>query len=805
MGRPHLSIDELSAHADGELAADIARSASEHLFSCASCRSAFESFQRFDAELRRPPLVGCATALPLISARLDAEVNEAEAALAERHLETCAGCRRTEAVWSAARTALVALPAARPSARVDAAIAALVRPAPRRRRVPVFAARALISATAALAIVITMLPRAGAPITSLEGSTERVFVAAAQQIVLNPRTNTLYILDPAAAAVVARDAGTNALKARIDVGGRPTALALNESANMVLVLDASQKSVTEIDGATNRVIGSTAVAVTGTPTSIAVDPAGGKIVVTTEASTNATGSVTVLDGATKKVETVREFAAVPRSMVFAPSGDRAALVSTAGTTIVDASYREIATLPGGVGAAFAQGDDRIAILSATASGSVVTYSGRAAPAGLALAGTPRAIVSLPDGGFLVLVSMGERSRVSYLAPDGHEAGRVELGASGTDLVYDAAARRFSVVGAGALAWSEVPQTLAASSPTPTADVAAASPSPAPPASAAPSPSASATPAPSTSPSAAPVASPTPDALSQAAAVSAGFVHVDLPGGRQPVFVSKSGERLWVLNDRGGVVTVDMSTAEMFSPASLPVGAQISHWAAGRAHVYAVDTTSGQLHVVDARRERVSSYALKFLKPVSSVAVGLDDRLWIGLRGASYLLAFDPRTGRLDSFDLAGALVSMLTVDGSGRILYADDARGTVGTYDPGTARVSEVYFPRRGTATGLVVDGSSTLWLSTSTGEIFSVRGGVATLALGLQRPVTTLSLDGSGRAWYLAPLPSGAVGFGYAAADGARAGQTIAGAASSLAFNALGRAWLADPLGGFYVSRGAQ
>jgi streptogramin lyase len=270
-----------------------------------------------------------------------------------------------------------------------------------------------------------------------------------------------------------------------------------------------------------------------------------------------------------------------------------------------------------------------------------------------------------------------------------------------------------------------------------------------------------------------------------------------------MFVAKSGERLVVLDDRNQVTKVDMGTGEMVALASLSRGVQVNFWAAGRAVAYALDSSAGELYVVDLLTlEHVSPNALNFLKPVSSIAVGLDDRLWIGLKDAGYLLEFDPVTRKMASYDLGIARISALAVDAAGRILYVDDNRSTVGTYDPRTANLNEVTFARRGTTTGLVVDRNSTLWFSTSAGEIFWVRGSTATLAIGLQRPVTTLALDLAGRAWYLAPLPTGAVGFGYAAADTGAGGQTIAGPASSLAFSALGRAWLADPQGGFYVGR---
>ena len=151
-----------------------------------------------------------------------------------------------------------------------------------------------------------------------------------------------------------------------------------------------------------------------------------------------------------------------------------------------------------------------------------------------------------------------------------------------------------------------------------------------------------------------------------------------------------------------------------------------------------------------------------------------------------------------------ALVSTLAEDGQGRILYADDDRMTVGTYDPAAAILSEVRFDRRGTTTGLVVDADGTLWLSTSAGEIHNVRNKTPHLALSLQRPVTALKVDEAGLAWYLAPLPSGAANYGFARADGSDL-VALGGPAASLDFNSAGRVWLADPRGGFYVSRRAE
>jgi streptogramin lyase len=280
------------------------------------------------------------------------------------------------------------------------------------------------------------------------------------------------------------------------------------------------------------------------------------------------------------------------------------------------------------------------------------------------------------------------------------------------------------------------------------------------------------------------------------------VHLDLPDGRAPFAVSKSGERLWVLDDKNFIDTVDLGTGEMVTVMALPRSAQISQFVAGRDRLYALDSRRGDLYTITMSTHEVATYSQPFLKPVSSLAVGLDDRLWIGVSDASFLLRFDPKTKVTESFDLAGARVSRLTTDGFGTIYYADDARNAVGTLNPASGRITEFAFPRHGVTTALVVDRSSTLWLGNSAGEVWSVRGGTATLTVGLQRPVTSLVLDASGRAWYMAPAPSGSIGFAYATADGAQAGSTVGGPAFSLSFNALGRAWLADPRGGFFVSR---
>ena len=155
--------------------------------------------------------------------------------------------------------------------------------------------------TAVFAVIVASLGTGGAaPQTAAlpNPTSERAIVASIQQIVFNRQNNTVYVLDVAGAAVDAREPGTNQLKTRIEVGGEPTALALNQVTNRVLVLDSMQKRVTEIDAGSNTVVGTTTVAVTGTPTSISVDPSTNNIVVTTTTKSPAPQSMPANRGRT---------------------------------------------------------------------------------------------------------------------------------------------------------------------------------------------------------------------------------------------------------------------------------------------------------------------------------------------------------------------------------------------------------------------------------------------------------------------------------------------------------------------------
>src|SRR5437867_1748094 len=397
-----------------------------------------------------------------LSALLDGELSPQAELRARQHLAECGSCSADYAIYAIARS----------------------RPTYRPARVRGIAARALIAVTAVIAIVVASLGGGGAPpqtavVQSPTG--ERAIVASTQQIVFNSRNNTLYVLDAPGAAVDAREPVTYDLKTRIQVGGEPTALALNAVANRVLVLDASQKRVTEIDAASNTVIGATTVALTGTPTSISVDPATNNILVTTTSKSpspgTAAGSVAVINSNTKQLETVREISVAPRLVVPDQHGDRSALVSADATQLVDGAYKVITTLPGGVSAAFSTRSDNVAVLSAAGSDSILTFTGFGAPEALKLTGAPRALTALPDGGYLVLVDLGGRGRVSKITRDGAVFASTEVAVTGGDLLYDESTNRFTVANNGRLDTAQMPDQVATTQTAPPTDTASSPASP----------------------------------------------------------------------------------------------------------------------------------------------------------------------------------------------------------------------------------------------------------------------------------------------------------------------------------------
>src|SRR5438093_12277918 len=608
MGMVHVSAEERSARLDGELSSHDEVRARQHLTECASCSAEYALSVRLDEELRQPPVLACVEVVEVLSAGLDREASEGEQAAAQRHLAGCQDCRASVQVWTQVASAIKALPVVAPSARVDDAIYAIARSRRTYRPAPVrgIAARALITVTAVVAVVVASLGSGAPPQTAVlpNPTSERAIVASIQQIVFNSRNNTLYVLDVSGAAVDAREPGTNDLKTRIQVGGEPTALALNEVANRVLVLDGAQKLVTEIDAASNTVVGATAVAVTGTPTSISVDPATNNIVVTTIAKSPApgtsAGSVAVINSTTKQAETVREFSVAPRLVVPDQQGGRSALVSAGQTEIVDSTYKVLATLPGGVSAAFSKRSDNVAVLSASEADSVLTFSGFIAPPALKLTGAPRALTALPDGGYLVFVDLRGRGRVTKITREGTVFASVEVAVTVGDLIYDETANRFTVASNGRGDSAPMPDqvaTVATPSATPGGAAAAS-------ASASPSVTPSATPGAPAATTAPAVATIGPNVLAAAGVLTPGSVYTLALNGVQPQFVAANGSRLWLLDQSNNVSSFDMNTGDLFNIGPLRKGAKVDYWVAGGSYVFGVDAKTGEINVVNTTRQQV---------------------------------------------------------------------------------------------------------------------------------------------------------------------------------------------------------
>ena len=92
----------------------------------------------------------------------------------------------------------------------------------------------------------------------------------------------------------------------------------------------------------------------------------------------------------------------------------------------------------------------------------------------------------------------------------------------------------------------------------------------------------------------------------------------------------------MLDQSNNVNSFDMNTGEVSNVGPLPFGAKVSYWVSGGSYVYGVDANTGEVNVVNIPQGRVEGrYATNVLSPVSDVAVGIDGRLWIAMRSASY--------------------------------------------------------------------------------------------------------------------------------------------------------------------------
>jgi anti-sigma factor RsiW/streptogramin lyase len=805
----HLSDELLSSYLDGELSPAQAHRASEHLRDCPRCAQALGTFAALDHELAAPPALSCAQAAPFLSAKLDAELGAEEAEIATVHLATCTRCRADVARWSAAEVALKAMSPARPSTRVDAFVAALGRQPERRVAatglVRAWPVPALALATAVTLVLVLAIPPAGQPAAQNDGD---VVVASLVQQVLNPNTNTLYQLRVDQGVVVAIDSQTGAQKGVIKVGGKPMALALNLASNTVVVLDASHKTVTEIDGSLTAVTASTTVDVPGTPTSVQVDTKGNVVVaaVATQGRSEPaaggapTGFIATIDGGTKQVDSVREVEIAPSVIVIEPNGKRALLISAKSTILADAvTFAPLATLPGGIGAAFSVGRDDFAVLANGTSGASVRFArGGSIPVG----GIGRAITSLPGGGFAILAELGGANVITVINADGVIATSISVPGRGTDFTYDPLARKFTVVGgSGLVATAPLPETATQAPP----QVVVGTPLPTAQATPQPTPAASPKPLPTPVPTepVVVVAAPEKDTLvpTKARAVWPGTYLVSVESGQRPSRSISDGGRIWYLDDSNRVNVLHMLSGELFQVATLPRSTTVSAIAVSPNHVYFVDGATSSLFIFTINTEQMTQIPFAFAPEVIAAAGSPDERLWLATRNSG-LVGYDPRSGRVETVPV-GTSLAVVATDRLGRVWFAAADRQAIDVYDPLAKKVVDLSLTHAGAITAMAVDRTGTAWVGTDRGEAFAIKGlGVGDVVVThrlIGEPVTSFVLDQAGGVYFV-DAGGASVAFGRPLSGG---GTRIAPAgASEPMFDSLGRAWQADKgASGFYVT----
>lgn len=774
----HLPDTLLSAFVDGELGRSEAESVRAHLAGCATCTGTAALFGRLEETIVAGSL-DCDATLVLLSAGLDAELAPAEPALLASHLDDCVSCEAQRSEWSRLDAELVALPAGLPSRRVDDAIAALV--SPRRRMLPRVAwpsGLAAATATLVIALAVSLVP--GAPPGAPElAQVEAPLVASAQSSVLDPRTNSIYVLRPDLGIVAVYDAATNTERARIAVGGRPTALALNAHANTVVVLDASTRTLTEIDTESNAVVAATPIYVAGTLTSVGVDPQGRYIVASTDAagataapSTRAGGSVSIIDRSTGRVAAVRTIDVAPRLIVTEPSGARALFVSAGATSLVDAtSYEVLEKLTGGVGAAFGA-RDTIAVLGAAQRGSRLVVTG-ARPTTIAINGEPRAVAALPDGGFAALTAVDDRGLITILTADGVVAMTIDVAVAGFGLSFDPSSRRFAVPSGERVVVAVLPGPVA-TGPQP------------------------AIPTPAPGPSQPPSVVTTPSANAPVRGARQAFGDTYVLDGKRAMALAGQGAVLWYVDFNNRLYMLASDTGESSFVVELPLGTTVTALAASRGYVFVADARAARLSVLRIGEDRVTTVAMPFLRTATAFIAARDDRFWFGTREGS-LLSYDARAGRLESLDTLGrGAVTAIAADGLGRIWSASRGRDSLFAYDVANGSLRELRIETAGAVSALAADGAGTVWIGTETGEVVAMRNGqqIGTSAIG--RNIRRLVADGSARIWYEAigdhDIAYGRIGGGAA--------LRLPAALVGLSFDAQGRAWLADPqTGGLYVN----
>jgi YVTN family beta-propeller protein len=142
-------------------------------------------------------------------------------------------------------------------------------------------------------------------------SEEIAVLSRPSDVVVNPNTNTIYVVESGSNTVSVISGTTNRVVDRIDVGSTPGYIAVNPNTNTIYVassdLDpytsfAENGTVSVIDGTTNKVVRN--ITVGGDPTDIVVHPITNTIYVSSSNSNtdgNVSSTVSVINGTTNKV------------------------------------------------------------------------------------------------------------------------------------------------------------------------------------------------------------------------------------------------------------------------------------------------------------------------------------------------------------------------------------------------------------------------------------------------------------------------------------------------------------------------
>ena len=760
------------------------------------------------------PEVRCAAAWPLLSAQLDGQASPQEAAIASRHLQSCADCAGERSAWPRLDDALRALPVGVPSAAADARIRALAH------RRPVFGVPALglpgrvgLLRTVAIAVAIVLiglLPRvaAGPELGTVPGA--QITLVASVQQVYDPSTSLLYTLRPApGAAVLVRSIVTQRDVATIAISGTPEFMALNHESHTLYVLDPAARAYTVIDTEQQAVSDRVPLAVAGTPTSIRVDTETGKLVVTTAAVTQAANpkpaEIAVFDPASKTVLTVKTIDVTPSVVVLDQHANLLFLLGATSTSVLNAlTYERADTITGGaIGIAVSATGGADAILAQSgATARLRFYHGTG---GADLLGTAIGVTALPDGGFAVLYDATDGGRIALVGPDGASRGpSFALGATARGVSFDPGSLRFFDA-TGAILAGVTSGSVVAVAPSPTPQPAAA-PASVPQS----SPPTTATPSASVAPAAAVIVPPVngvvlpapttaPSLFPGAILSSTGLYRYEMAGGTAPVaMVSGNGGRIWFAGADRTIRTIDPPSGKVAIAAHLGSDARVTYLAFGGGQVFALDVHAGNLFVLNTSDLTLLTLSVPFGRSISGMDVGPDGRLWLAAGGYSGLVAYDPRTTRFDFVGLGQfENPTAIAVDGANRIWFYNAARHALGSYEPASKRLGYISLPPDVLVTALAVDRLGNVWLGTAAGRVSKV-------SIGSLSAVTTVG--GSVEAF--ARTPDGSVvalfNAGLSTLVGRPGGPLLvaSGNAASLAVDGLGRVWLGDPTQPvFYVS----